>query len=183
MVRPEAQPAVDAQRGLVVRPHPERHPGCAGLEATARRGDHERGAQPAGAHRRSHAEAVQAFLTAASGGDLAELVAVLDPAVVLTSDGGGVVRAALNQIHGRDKAARFILGVLQRRPDVSLVLGWSGNHEAVLLVDESGVGGVVELRTHGDRAVDVLIQWNPNKLTQWRRSPDLTFARHASSVE
>src|SRR6185437_3195522 len=131
----------------------------------------------------AHAEAVRAFLTAAAGGDLAELVAVLDPAVVLTSDGGGVVRAALNQIHGRDKAARFILGVLQRRPDVSLVLGRSGNHEAVLLVDESGVGGVVELRTHGDRAVDVWIQWNPNKLTQWRRSSDLTFARHASSVE
>jgi RNA polymerase sigma-70 factor (ECF subfamily) len=52
-----------------------------------------------------------AFLAAAGGGDLAALVRVLDPDVVLTSDGGGVVRAARRPVHGADDVARFLLGV------------------------------------------------------------------------
>lgn len=61
-----------------------------------------------------HRRTVEAFLTAAAGGDVGALVAVLDPAVVLTSDGGGVVNAARRPVHGPDRVARFILGILQR---------------------------------------------------------------------
>lgn len=115
----------------------------------------------------AHAEAARAFLSAAAEGNLAELIAVLAPGVVLTSDGGGVVRAAPNRIHGSDKVARFLIGVLARQPDVSLVLGHSGGRAAVLWVNGSGVGGVVNLRTEPGGVTDVWIQWNPGKLTQW----------------
>jgi RNA polymerase sigma-70 factor (ECF subfamily) len=61
-----------------------------------------------------HQRTVTAFFSAAAGGDLAGLLAVLDPTVVLTSDGGGRVRAARQPIHGADRVARFLLGVTSK---------------------------------------------------------------------
>jgi RNA polymerase sigma-70 factor (ECF subfamily) len=47
-------------------------------------------------------------------GDLAALIAVLDPDVVLVSDGGGVVSAARRPVVGADRVARFLLGLLSK---------------------------------------------------------------------
>ena len=57
-----------------------------------------------------------AFLAAAAGGDLATLVAVLDPDVVLVSDGGGQVRAARRPVVGANNVARLFLGLARRTP-------------------------------------------------------------------
>jgi RNA polymerase sigma-70 factor (ECF subfamily) len=57
-----------------------------------------------------------AFLAAAAGGDLATLVAVLDPDVVLVSDGGGQVSAARRAVNGADNVARFLLGLARKTP-------------------------------------------------------------------
>lgn len=61
--------------------------------------------------RSTHDRVVAAFVTAAAGGDLAGLVSLLDPGVVLTSDGGGVVNAARRPVVGSDRVARFMAGV------------------------------------------------------------------------
>jgi RNA polymerase sigma-70 factor, ECF subfamily len=58
-----------------------------------------------------HDAAVNAFLAASAGGDLGGLMRVLDPDVVLTSDGGGVVNAARRPVTGADRVGRFVLGV------------------------------------------------------------------------
>lgn len=63
---------------------------------------------------------VRAFAAAARCRNLAGLVAVRDPQVVLRSDGGGVVTAARKPVLGNDHVARFILGVLQKRPDLEV---------------------------------------------------------------
>ena len=55
--------------------------------------------------------AVAAFTAAGAGRDLAGLLRVLDPDVVLTSDGGGRVNAARRPVSGADRVARFILGI------------------------------------------------------------------------
>jgi RNA polymerase sigma-70 factor (ECF subfamily) len=60
-----------------------------------------------------HDAAVTAFLAASAGGDLAGLLQVLDPDVVLTSDGGGVVNAARRPVLGADRVSRFILGIAE----------------------------------------------------------------------
>ncbi|MCW2816631.1 MAG: sigJ [Nocardioides sp.] len=59
----------------------------------------------------THEQVVGAFLLAAAGGDLAGLVSLLDPAVVLTSDGGGVVSAARRPVLGPDRVSRFMAGI------------------------------------------------------------------------
>jgi RNA polymerase sigma-70 factor, ECF subfamily len=83
------------------------------LASRARR--HVRGQSPwpstdAAEHRR----VVEAFASAATSGDLAALIHVLDPDVVLVSDGGGLVTSARKPVLGADRVARFLLGVLAK---------------------------------------------------------------------
>ncbi|WP_246300008.1 RNA polymerase sigma-70 factor [Nocardioides panaciterrulae] len=53
-------------------------------------------------------EVVARFLTATATGDIQSLLDVLSPDVVLVSDGGGVKKAALRPILGREKVLRFL---------------------------------------------------------------------------
>lgn len=55
-----------------------------------------------------------AFVDAAERGDLEALEAVLAEDVVALSDGGGVVLAARKPVVGRERVARFLLGILER---------------------------------------------------------------------
>jgi RNA polymerase sigma-70 factor (ECF subfamily) len=64
-----------------------------------------------------HDAAVDAFLAASAGGDLAGLLQVLDPDVVLTSDGGALVNAARRPVLGADRVSRFILGIADNVKD------------------------------------------------------------------
>ncbi|MEU4732264.1 RNA polymerase sigma-70 factor [Streptomyces sp. NPDC023588] len=57
---------------------------------------------------------VETFLTAARGGDLALLEGLLTADVRYVGDGGGVVSSALRPIVGRDKVARFALGIFAK---------------------------------------------------------------------
>jgi RNA polymerase sigma-70 factor (ECF subfamily) len=58
------------------------------------------------ASRDEHDRAVRAFAEAVAEGDLEGLVAVLDPDVVWTSDGGGRATAARRPLHGAARVAR-----------------------------------------------------------------------------
>ena len=61
-----------------------------------------------------HRRVVEAFARAATSGDLAALVSVLDPDVVLVSDGGGLATSARGPVLGADRVARFLLGVMAK---------------------------------------------------------------------
>jgi RNA polymerase sigma-70 factor (ECF subfamily) len=56
------------------------------------------------------------FIRACTSGDMDELLALLTDDVVLHSDGGGRVPAALNPIYGPSKVARGIMGLLRKVP-------------------------------------------------------------------
>ncbi|TML02369.1 MAG: RNA polymerase sigma-70 factor, partial [Actinobacteria bacterium] len=58
------------------------------------------------ASRDEHDRAVRAFAQAVAEGNLEGLVAVLDPDVVWTSDGGGRATAARKPVRGRARVAR-----------------------------------------------------------------------------
>ncbi|SDC85953.1 RNA polymerase sigma factor SigJ [Nocardioides lianchengensis] len=115
--------------------------------------------------RTAHDRVVAAFAAAAAGGDLAALVSTLDPGVVLTSDGGGVVSAARRPVLGADRVARFLLGTFARgenaRVEVVLVNGATG----FAVVDPSGrVGTIASLTVDGERVVRVDLVRAPDKL-------------------
>jgi RNA polymerase sigma-70 factor (TIGR02957 family) len=60
-------------------------------------------------HRRVTAE----FLAAMLDGELERLMKVLAPDVTLWTDGGGKVRAARRVVHGADRVARWLAGILR----------------------------------------------------------------------
>lgn len=112
-----------------------------------------------------HAAAVTRFLAAAIGGDLAALVGALDPDVVLTSDGGGQVSAARRPVHGADRVARLLLGLIGRIPPAAEVQVISVNGALGLGVLRGGqLTTVASLTTAGGRIARVDLVLAPGKL-------------------
>ncbi len=112
------------------------------------------------------------FLAAAAGGDVEALLTVLAPEVVLVSDGGGKVSAALRPIVGAEKVARFTLGVAAQ--------GMALPGLRVEVVDVNGSAAIVartgdepimsmSLVVAGGRVEQVLVVRNPDKLAGLRR--------------
>ncbi len=120
------------------------------------------------APRTEHDAVVRAFVAAASGGGLGALTALLDPSVTLRSDGGGVVRAAINPISGPSKVARFLLGVLRKQPSWKLCESPTADGLGFTLLDDQAVRAVLNLRVVAGRVTDVWMVVNPDKLTGWR---------------
>ena len=94
------------------------------------------------ASRDEHDRAVRAFAQAVAEGDLAELVAVLDPDVIWTSDGGGRATALGKPLHGAPRVARAWMALRRRTVDtpseielngrLGLMLGSADGHRAAL---------------------------------------------------
>ncbi|QAY61627.1 hypothetical protein ET475_00235 [Microbacterium protaetiae] len=117
--------------------------------------------------RAEHDEVVRAFAAAARTGDITRLVAVLDPDVVLRSDGGGVVTAARNPIFGADKVARFLFGALNKNPNATVLEQETPDGLGFALWDEGRIIGVVTLDVAADVVTDVRMMMNPHKLSLW----------------
>lgn len=66
------------------------------------------------ADRAKQKAATDRFIKATLDGDVAGLMSILAPDVTLVTDGGGRVTAARNPVHGADKVARFLAGVLHK---------------------------------------------------------------------
>jgi RNA polymerase sigma-70 factor (ECF subfamily) len=105
-----------------------------------------------------------AFLAACAGADLEALLMVLDPDVVLRSDGGGLVKAARRPIRGADRVARFLLAVIRSQPEAT---SWSthvnGTRGLVTHRDGRRIA-VVALDVVAGRVNGVNIVANPQKL-------------------
>jgi RNA polymerase sigma-70 factor (ECF subfamily) len=107
---------------------------------------------------------VARFLAALETGDLAGLVDVLAPDVVLVTDGGGVKKAALRPIVGVEKVLRFLIAV---QPPDSAVDGVAVvvNGEPALRIDVDGEpDSIVTAEVDGGAVVRLFVVRNPEKL-------------------
>lgn len=110
--------------------------------------------------------AVEQFLHAAGGGDLAGLLAVLDPDVVWLSDGGGKASAARRPLHGPSDVARFVLGLFrQATPAHRFRFATVNGAPAVVLSEGDHVEGVFCFDVHDGRITALYGVRNPDKLT------------------
>jgi RNA polymerase sigma-70 factor (ECF subfamily) len=123
------------------------------------------------------------FLSAALGGDLGRLLAVLAPGVVLVSDGGGKRTAARRPIEGADKVARF-LGSIGRRPYAGVQI----QEMEIRVADVNGIPGVVmygggevltaiSLEISGGRIQTIHLVANPDKLHTVAEGRELPLGR------
>ena len=113
---------------------------------------------------RERDEVIARFLGAAATGDLQGLMDVLAPDVVLLTDGGGVKKAALRPIHGRDKVTRFLEAVMPEgyAADVLVVNG----SPALRIAVDGEVDAVASLLVEDGRVTGLYIVRNPAKLAR-----------------
>ncbi|KRB72768.1 siderophore-interacting protein [Nocardioides sp. Root190] len=116
--------------------------------------------------RSAHDAVLGRFLAAAAGGDLAALLATLDPDVVLTSDGGGVVSSARRPVLGADRAARFLVGLVAKYVggDVEIDLVEVNGASAIGIREAGALTSLVVLTVVGEQVARVDILRAPGKL-------------------
>ncbi len=115
--------------------------------------------------RRAHREVLDRFLAASAGGDLVALLETLDPDVVCTSDGGGVVNAARRPVLGAERVARFLVGLVTKYVgDVEIELVEVNGAPAVVLREDGAITSLLVLTVVGDRATRADLLRAPAKL-------------------
>ncbi|WP_456600118.1 RNA polymerase sigma-70 factor [Blastococcus sp. SYSU DS0616] len=141
----------------------------AAVRQTAHRArEHVRARRPRfAADRRSQHEVTERFLAACAGGDVEALLAALAPDVVLVSDGGGKVKAALRPVTGADKVARFLLGIVAQGaalPDLRIeVVDVNGAAGIAAWAGGTPLLAISPVVTDG-RIEQLLVVRNPDKL-------------------
>jgi RNA polymerase sigma-70 factor (ECF subfamily) len=108
-------------------------------------------------------ELTDRFLQACATGDLSGLLSMLSDDVVLWTDGGGKVRAAMRPVIGPARSARFLINVAKRVKGVPRGVILNGQAAAVL-VDGSVVTAAVVLDILEGRIVGIRVVSNPDKL-------------------
>lgn len=112
-----------------------------------------------------HDRAMRGFLAAVSTGDIQSLMDVLAPDVVLITDGGGVKKAALRPILGRDKVIRFLDGVtggVAADVDVVVVNG----APALRVVVDGELDTVASMVVEDGQVTGLYVVRNPAKLAR-----------------
>lgn len=138
---------------------------CRQLAASARR--RVRDARARRVPRAEHDKVVSAFAAAVRTGDVAALAAVLDPDVVLRSDGGGRVTAARRPVLGADKVARFLLGVARKNPRRTVEAQETADGLGFAVFEEGTIHGILTLDVSRGRVSALWLMVNPDKLTFW----------------
>ena len=108
-------------------------------------------------------EVVDAFLAATLGGNIGALVELLDPDVVLTADGGGLVLAARTPVAGAERVARALVGFARLGGGHAEIVDVNGL-PGVLGHAADGTASVMGFTVDAGRITTIDIQRNPTKL-------------------
>jgi RNA polymerase sigma-70 factor, ECF subfamily len=105
------------------------------------------------------------FIQACTTGDLQGLLHVLAEDVVMHSDGGGKVRAALKPIYGAAKVARGLLGLMRKMPPgVTSQLALVNGQLGILTYFDGAPYAVLAFSLANDRIQEIALIVNPDKL-------------------
>ena len=108
---------------------------------------------------------VDRFLVACATGDLSGLLSMLSDDVVVWTDGGGKVRAAMRPVVGPARSSRFLLHVAKKVRGVPHTTVLNGQPAAVL-TDGGIVVGAMVLDIMDGSVVGVRVVRNPDKLVR-----------------
>ena len=114
--------------------------------------------------RAEQAAVVERFLAAVRSGDLQGLLAVLAPDVVVVSDGGGVVSAALRPIEGAHRVAAFLGGLARKVGGFDARPMWLNGGPAMRIDLDAALDTVASLVIEDGRITRIYAIRNPHKL-------------------
>ena len=109
-------------------------------------------------------EVAERFFAAATTGDVQALMDVMSPDVVLLTDGGGKVQAALRPILGAGKVARWLQGVLPEGATITFEWTVANGSPAVLLNLDGQLDTIASLLVIDSRVAEIYMVRNPDKL-------------------
>lgn len=111
---------------------------------------------------------LQAFLGAAQSGNLEQLQSLLREDIVIYSDGGGKVTAALKPVSGHINAFKFITGLLNKNSKDSVPQEYQPvflDNEIYVLISKGGTAdSFVSFEIENGSITAIYIQRNPDKL-------------------
>ncbi|WP_276319244.1 RNA polymerase sigma-70 factor [Streptomyces luteoverticillatus] len=111
-------------------------------------------------------ELTDRFLSAATGGSVEDMLALLAPGVRLVGDSGGKAKAPLRVLESADKVARFLLGVAAKPlPDPELRIVEINGGPAVLVLSRGLPDSVVSVEATDGLITEIHVMRNPDKLT------------------
>jgi RNA polymerase sigma-70 factor (ECF subfamily) len=110
-------------------------------------------------------ELTDRFLVACATGDLRGLLSMLADDVVVWTDGGGKVRAALRPVVGPHRSSRFLINVAKKQQGVPLATVLNGQ-PANVFVDDGRVVAALVLDIMEGAIVGVRVISNPDKLAR-----------------
>ena len=125
----------------------------------------------------SHAEqaaVVERFLAAVRVGDLAGLLDVLAPGVVLVADGGGVVAAARRPVEGADRVAPLLGSVVRLAPGFAAMPMWLNGAPGARIDLGGALDTVVSLVIEDGRITRIYAIRNPHKLSRLGQETELS---------
>ncbi|MCM3301224.1 RNA polymerase subunit sigma [Streptomyces pseudogriseolus] len=117
---------------------------------------------------RRHDAVVHAVRRACVTADQETLLSLLAPDASAFFDGGGKIRTLVEPVHGRDRVARSLLRLLDRRPHTTTLTAHSVNGRTGLVVrHDRRVVAVMSLEVAGAEVVRMWVVVNPDKLRHW----------------
>jgi RNA polymerase sigma-70 factor, ECF subfamily len=113
-----------------------------------------------------HAELLSAFVTASRSGDLAMLTSLLASDARLVTDSGGKVPSAMNVLHGGDRVAAFLAGVVRKgwTADFSYRLDTINGLPGLIVTGPQGLVQTTAFEFDGDAIATIYAVRNPDKL-------------------
>jgi RNA polymerase sigma-70 factor (ECF subfamily) len=114
---------------------------------------------------------LERFVQAAQNGDMHGLLELLADDVTLWSDGGGKTAAARNPVHGPDRVARLVVGLMKKAPpQTEFRLAYVNGKPGVVIYVFGQPYTVSSFDFDGDKIAAYRVIVNPDKL---RRVPSL----------
>ncbi|WP_108672365.1 sigma factor-like helix-turn-helix DNA-binding protein [Peribacillus acanthi] len=110
---------------------------------------------------------VQTIVTAIHQGNLQRLENLLYQDVILYSDGGGKVIAALKPVHTKELVFRFIAHLLVQYTNVptSIELVNVNGESGVLITEPNNMKTVVSFKIENEQITEIYLMRNPDKLS------------------
>lgn len=143
---------------------------CKQLASSARRRLGGAGAPETGAPETGgRAEVVRRVKEAWESKDIEALIALLDPAAVMTADGGGLVGTVPHPVEGGARIARYMAAIADRAPGLELVERSVGGLPGLVARRAGVVETVASFGLSGGRVARVWVVRNPEKLRPWLR--------------
>jgi RNA polymerase sigma factor (sigma-70 family) len=141
---------------------------CRQLASSARR--RIRAAQPPAPPAPQHAGIVREFRHAWEAKDIRALIGLLDPSATAIADGGGVVAAALDPIHGGEQIASYLVHISSLAPDMTILERTVNGQPGLVAQQDGRIIAVFAFELADDRITRIWAVRNPDKLRPWTAS-------------